>query len=213
MIHVRKRRVPPGFNQLVRDRGLLWLGANPYQKGEKLPPYWRDGLAELRREYKAICAYLGLRVQPATGVGTADHFVAKSGLGRRHAYSWSNYRYACLRMNSRKGIRKVLDPFTVRDGVFELDFCTAAVIVKASGTLSRAEFAKADRTITILGLDEQPAIRERTDYWNAYLLGELTLDYLKRHAPFVALEAARQGLLLPKDHHVTVADIRTWLDS
>lgn len=95
MIRVKERTEPMDFDAKVRQPGKRWLIANPYKKGEKLPSFWLVCLPELRQKYKGICAYFGCWVLPATGTGSADHFVPKSGLGRRYAYEWSNYRFAC----------------------------------------------------------------------------------------------------------------------
>lgn len=213
MIHVKRRRVPKGFNVVVRAPGLAWLAKNPYKKGEELPPLWRDGLPELRREYKAICAYLGCHVQAASAVGTVDHFVPKRGVGRQHAYSWGNFRFASSRMNSRKGVRTVIDPFTVRDGDFELVFASAAVVVRAAPALLPPQRELVDDAIDRLSLNDDKCLEERTTYWADYRNGDISFDYLKRFCPIIALEAARQGVLLPKDKAVTTRQIRAWLDS
>lgn len=213
MIHVKRRRAPHGFKAAVRTPGLAWLAANPYQKGEELPPLWRKGLDDLRREYKAVCAYLGCFVQAASAIDTVDHFVAKRGLGRKDAYSWGNFRFSSARMNTRKGVRAVFDPFKVQDGDFELVFTSAAVVVRAAphlGTIARKEV---DRTIDRLGLNDDKCREERTTYWTDYCNGDISFDYLKRFCPFVALEATRQGRLLACDAAITTGHIRAWLDS
>lgn len=213
MIRVKRRRAPPGFQAAVRTPGQAWLAANPYRKGEELPPFWRNGLPDLRREYKAICAYLGCFVQSASAIDTVDHFVAKRGLGRKEAYSWGNFRFACARMNARKGVRAVIDPFTLQDGWFELVFLSIAVFVRAAPHLRQDQREAVDRAIDRLRLNDDKCVEERTTYWADYQNGDIAFDYLKRFCPFVALEAARQGRLLAKDSATTPAQIRAWLDS
>lgn len=213
MIHVHERvSVPPTFTAAVTGPGATWLAANPTKAPkEKLPAYWRAGSADLRAAYKGICAYFCCYVRPVTGTGSADHFVAKSS-DRARAYDWSNYRFACTRMNSRKrDASDVLDPFTLADGWFELYFPTMRV--RPSATLTKAQAKEVRATIKRLKLNSHECVSERGDYWDDYQSHGLSATRLYQYAPLIALEAVRQGLLKPADHGLTAAHIRTWLDS
>jgi len=37
-------------------------------------PLWREALRDLRKRYRDICATLGMKIHPATGAATVDHF-------------------------------------------------------------------------------------------------------------------------------------------
>lgn len=213
MIHVEPRPAPADFDAKVRGPGTAWLAAHPPAHKKKLPEYWRRALPDLRREYKGICAYFCCFVMPATGARSTDHFVPKVH-ARGVAYEWSNYRFACSRMNSRKrDARDVLDRFSLADGWFELYFPTMRV--RPSRTVPTAADGKAVRdTIERLGLNSQECVTEREHHWDNYAEHGLSAARLMATAPFVAMEAARQGLLNPADQGVvTVATIRAWLDS
>lgn len=210
MIHVHQRlTVPPAFTVAVATPGAAWLAANP--AGTKLPPYWRVGAPHLRAAYKGICAYFCCYVYPTTGAGSTDHFVPKSK-ARAVAYAWSNYRFACSRMNSRKrDASDVLDPFTVPDGWFELYFPTMRV--RPGKGLTGPNLKAVRASIKRLKLNSEECRRERAEYWDDYNAGRITGNQLVRRAPMIALEGVRQGVLQPADAGLTAATIRSYLDS
>lgn len=215
MIRVKPRPEPAApifdFDQEVRRPGDAWLAANPGSAASAFPPHWRKALPQLRRAYKGICAYFCCYVRPATGGGSADHFVAKSSAPHL-AYAWDNYRFACARMNSRKqDASDVLDPFTLADGQFALSFTTMRV-TPASG-LSGQPLQEVRDTIARLDLNSEECRKEREEHWDNYNVYHLDVSRFVAFAPFIAMEAARQGLLKPADHAVTVASIRAWLDA
>jgi len=212
-VKLRPEPVPPGFDfdDRVRTPGNNWLALHPPAHKKKLPDYWRRGAPALRDSYKGICAYFCCFVMPATGGGSADHFVPKSK-ARNVAYEWDNYRFACTRMNSRKrDASDVLDPIGLADGLFVLAFTTMRV--KLAAGLSTATLTNVKATIRRLRLNSQECISERREHWDNYDQHGLHADRFMAHAPFIAMEAARQGLLKPADSAVTVATIRAWLDS
>lgn len=211
MIHVTPRPEPADFDTQVRTPGNNWLAKHPPAHKKKLPDYWRRALPDLRASYKGICAYFCCYVRPATGGGSADHFVPKSK-ARTDAYEWDNYRFACSRMNSRKrDASDVLDPFVLLDGKFEIWFPTMRV--RPSGGLTPQELSDVRATISRLKLNSEECSSERQELWDDYDLHGLKVQRLIEYAPFIAMEAARQGLLKPADNAVTVATIRAWLDS
>lgn len=215
MIGVAPRPEPtaPGFdfNASVRIPGNAWLAANPRSSAKKMPTLWRLAMPSLHASYKGICGYFCCFVMPATGGGSTDHFVPKS-TARQDAYEWDNYRFACTRMNSRKrDANDVLDPFGLMDGWFVLAFNTMRV--KPAVGLEPAQLKDVQATIRRLRLNSQECISERELHWHNYDIHNLSAARFIAHAPFVAMEAARQGLLKPADNTVTVASIRAWLDS
>ena len=212
MIRVHERGATTAFIDAVASPGNAWLAANPTKKPrEELPTYWRAGVGELRTAYKGICAYFCCYVRPVTGTGSTDHFVAKTS-DRARAYDWSNYRFACTRMNSRKrDASDVIDPFALPDGWFELYFPTMRV--RPTAALSEAQTKEVVATIRRLKLNSYECVSERGEYWDDYQLHGLSAERLYRYAPMIALEAVRQGLLKPADRGVTSTEIRAWLNS
>jgi len=215
MIGVKLRPEPaaPGFDfdTVVRVPGNAWLTANPTGLAKDMPPLWREALPSLRAAYKSVCAYFCCFVMPATGGGSADHFVPKSK-ARNVAYEWDNYRFACTRMNARKrDAGDVLDPIDLTDGLFVLSFTTMRV--KPAAGLAAPWLTGVKGTIRRLKLNSQECIAERQQHWDNYTKHGLSAARLIEFAPFIAMEAARQGLVKPADCAVTVATIRAWLDS
>lgn len=215
MIGVKLRPEPAGpdfdFNASVRAPGEAWLTAHPSAQAHELPPLWRAALPTLRAAYKGICAYFCCYVMPVTGAGSTDHFAPKSS-ARDRAYEWDNYRFACARMNARKrDASDVLDPVGLADGLFVLAFSTLRV--KPAPELAAPVLRQVKATIRRLGLNSPECVAERQGHWENYVIYNLRVDRLIAHAPFVAMEAARQGMLKPADHAVSVASIRAWLDA
>lgn len=111
-------------------------------------------------------------------------------------YEWSNYRLACSLMNSRKGATAtVLDPFDVEPGWFVLD--TTFFQVAAGRGLDRDIRERVGVTIRRLGLNDHQCCEARSEFAHCYWEGQITVDYLARHAPFVERELRRVGQLLP----------------
>ena len=209
----RPEPLPPGFDfdASVRVPGNTWLTANPNALAKDMPPLWREAMPSLRASYKSVCAYFCCFVMPATGGGSTDHFVPKSK-ARKVAYDWDNYRFACTRMNSRKrDASEVLGPFGLPDGWFVLAFNTMRV--KPAVGLLAQDLKDVKATIRRLELNSHECINERQEHWDNYDKHGLSAARFIEFAPFVAMEAVRQGLLKPADHALTVAAIPAWLDS
>lgn len=218
MIRVEPQPEPADFDAQVRQPGLSALaelvGEPPTVKRpgprrkkiadrvedlrhDELPPYWRQCLPQLAAAYRRICAYSCHYVEPITGLGTADHYVPKS-LDARRAYEWANYRFACARMNARKGVAaEVLDPFEVQDGWFQLELVRFQL--HAAPRLSVEVVASIDRTIDLLRLNDEACKQTRADWCEAYWTGHLGLSFLERRFPLLARELRRQDRLIPAD--------------
>lgn len=205
VIPVAPRPEPPRFDEEVRQPGLRWLEERGValdarlEPGTMIHPYWRECLDDLHRSYDGVCAYLCIFIERCTGGTSVDHFVAKSvraGL----AYEWSNYRLACATMNARKGpFDDVLDPFELAPDVFRLELVTGRMYPNPG--LSPFNREAAATTIVRLGLDD-PLCREmRARRFRDYVVGRGPREnlplagHLRRTAPFVWLEAKRQGVL------------------
>ena len=199
MIPVRERPAPESFEKAVRRKGLAFLrriGAvmdQPLPEGTRLEPYWRACLGDLHAAYDGVCAYLCVYIERVTGGVSVDHFIAKSrkaGL----AYEWSNYRLACMTMNSRKrDYEDALDPFAILEGWFQLELVSGRVHANPDSPPHVRE--QVADTIRRLGLDEAPCREMRARHFEEYCEGLYTADFLKKRSPFVWYEAQRQGLL------------------
>lgn len=205
VIPVEPRDAPPEFEERVRRPGLRWLEEHGIpldtrlEPGAEIRPYWRECLDELHDAYGGVCAYLCVFVEKCTGGASTDHFVAKSrraGL----AYDWHNYRLACTRMNSRKReFEDVLDSFGLESDTFRLELITGRIYPNPG--LAEPQRDVAASTIMRLGLDDPDCRELRARRFHDYVkirgpLANPSLeDHLRRTAPFVWLEAIRQGLL------------------
>ncbi len=160
---------------------------------DRYPPFWRAALGDLLTAYNRICAYTCLYIYPVTGGPSVDHIQPVSQNWDK-VYEWGNYRLACALTNSRKGVvADVLDPFEVKSGWFELEFTGFQVL--AGRDLDGPTRERVDRTISRLALNDYDCRRAREEYAVEYQRGHISLDFLVRHAPFVAQELCRQVLL------------------
>lgn len=199
MIYVTPQPEPQDFDRKVRQKGLAWLRKEGIDlnaalpKRKELPAYWREELDELYAAYGNCCAYLAVFFERTTGEGTVDHFVPKS-LRPDLAYEWNNYRLACSRMNSRKrDFSDVLDPFEVKNGWFRLEVVSGRIFPDPH--LSDRLRQQVQETIDRLGLDDPDNREMRAKHYQDYCEREVTASYLRKHSPFVWMEAKRQGLL------------------
>lgn len=231
MIRVQRAAEPAEFDAKVRQKGkaalkeLLGSTEAPRRRGprreklaegiedipsEALPPFWVQALPELRAAYRGICAYLGMYIDPATGLATVDHFKPKSN-HKALAYEWSNFRLASHQIDTNKGYHEdVLDPFEIQDGWFVIDLGTFKVEPADSlnDDLRAAVIATRDR----LGLNSPTFCASRARYHDLYLglrtdpddpEEPLPLAWIRRHCPFMAHELHRQGRLRPADREST----------
>lgn len=219
MIRVTPAQEPPEFDTLVRERGrnaiAELVGEPPSHPrkgrrrrkvaerreeipGQAFPPYWCDVLPHMRRSYHELCAYLAMRLYPATGAGTIDHFVPKSESWEK-VYEWSNYRLSCALVNGWKGSRSLpFDPFSLPDNLCALEFVTFQVTT-GSAAGGGVEAVVDEMINSTLRLNELPCRRLRQAYFDDYVSGNLSLAILERDAPFIARELRRQGMLRPGD--------------
>ena len=156
--------------------------------------YWRRSLVELYKAYGGICAYSAQWIPSGTGNYSVDHFLPKASRPDL-AYEWSNYRLVCLRLNGRKSnYTDVLDPFTLDDDWFHLDFDT--LLIKPNATLAPQDKESIIAAIERLGLnDDLTFVYERASWLCCYCSGA-EFTYLEQNAPFIAAELERQGLVV-----------------
>jgi hypothetical protein len=185
---------PKNFDELVRIPGNRFLLScpNPSTAEFNKHNYWVNILPDARRLYKGICNYCATWIPASTGGHSIDHFKNKSQYPEL-AYEWHNYRYASPKFNAKKGQYVIIDPIGLIPNSFVLNFANFHVEVNDSiADLAHANLCEA--TINILGLNEDEAlITERSNYVLGYQIGEYSFDYLKKQAPFIAIEIERQG--------------------
>lgn len=203
---------PAGFDEKVRQPGLRALDemvGNPVArtkgkkfktvaarkqdiKGSDFPTYWTEVLPDLLEAYGRLCAYTSLYIHKVTGAPSVDHWVAKTK-DWQCAYEWTNYRLICSLMNSRKGVKNLLDPAAVQDEWFELEFVAFQVVPRPG--LDGPLVAIVQFTIDELGLNENLCIEARTEYveehWDVQT--PRSWNTLLKQCPFVAREMVRQG--------------------
>ena len=107
------------------------------------------------------------------------------------AYEWENFRLSRWRINTRKRNHKdVLDPFTIGESWFELDFTTFGI--KPNSELKDANIKKAiQETIDRLDLDNTDYREARESWFNNC---RDNIAELEKKAPFIAYEMKRQGI-------------------
>lgn len=201
MIKVAYKTEPVCFNKLVRQPGLAWAKKNGIDLTKPLPPkttlkdYWTADIfkEEMHVCYNNICAYLGIRLENATGGSTVDHYFPKKKYPCL-AYEWINYRLADSNVNSRKGdYEDVLDPFFVESDWFRMDFFIGHIYPNPS--LSKKLMTNIQNTIDRLKLDNEALRKRRIRYYDEYINRDISASKFRRDAPFVWFEADRQGLL------------------
>ncbi len=194
MIRVTRKPEPANFDKRVREPGRQFLAAcpNPTQRQWNSHSYWRRVIHSLHSAYGGICAYSCHWIPYDTGADTVEHFRPKTKYPQ-DAYEWRNYRLACQLLNSRKGDNeKILDPFSIRNGWFVIEFPT--LMVKPAPGLSRALHEKARRTRDILGLnDDATCMAMRQQFVMDYCRGEINFAHIEKRAPFLAGEMKKQG--------------------
>lgn len=201
MMRVSLTPEPLVFEELVRTKGKKYLAKVPKPTTRQWADhaYWTAVKFELHHTYGGICNFVCHWIPPDTGCITVEHYRPKSKYPA-DAYEWANYRLMCGTLNGRKGDHEdVLDPFTIVNGMFVLDF--PSLFVKPSKDLNAGVQAQVVATINRLKLnDEATCIKARARFVKRYCRGEVDFQYLKSDAPFIAFELERQGL---------VADIKT----
>ena len=205
MIPVANAAEPPNFDANVRQPGLLFLARVPNPNGNQWNShsYWGEALGDLHAGYNDVCAYCGSFTLRAAGSvpdsSSVDHYVPKS-VDPPNAYEWDNYRLCRARLNQRKDNHQdVLDPFTVLQGWFQLDFRT--FLIRSSPALEPNDQQRVTATIARLQLNaDSDYVDERLRVVRAYCLQMATFEDLRRRYPFIASEMTRQNFdaeLLP----------------
>ena len=223
MIRVEPQPEPPDFDEKVRKPGLRTLAELRGQltstrrgpkrkvkeniKSKDLRDYWTRCLGDLHVAYRGICAYSCLYIPHVVGSKTTDHYSAKMtkiSPKLEDAYEWSNYRLACGLMNTRKGTKAVIDPFSIEGRWFELDLSTLGI--KPNPKLPEPLRKRVQATIDDLGLDDRECREAREHWYQPYVKGEIAFSFLRKMCPFLAEEIVRQLGDVPEFSQVVLAD-------
>lgn len=204
LIPLTQAAEPADFQHKVRRPGAAYLRRTPRPKGVEWngKDYWRKALGDLFVAYKGICAYCASWTR--RGDSSVDHFEPKSvqpGL----AYEWKNFRLSRRRLNGLKGsYRDVLDPFSLADGWFKLDFRTFLLVPNPQ--LSATDRSRVTKTIERLQLnDDDYYVNERLGAVREYCLGKAAMTQLATSYPFIAAEMVVQDYdakFLPRHREV-----------
>lgn len=198
MIRVVQKAEASDFDTKVRQPGLRFLSSKAISAGSKVPEkfpwesYWTHSLEDLYDDHNGVCAYSCFRMEYSLGGVTVDHFFPKKKYPLL-AYEWSNYRLAASRINSRKGDHEdVLDPFTLENGWFQINFITGKV--SPDSELDESARKSVEDTINRLQLNEPRLKNKRKRCFDRLINHQLTLNVLKEDAPHVHQEIIRQNL-------------------
>lgn len=191
MIPVHPQSQPEQFDEKVKIPGNKYLATTPRpnHKQWRSHTYWTAILKDLHKAYHGICAYYCQYVPFVTGFDTVEHFKPKSKYPEL-AYEWSNYRFVCGHMNGKKGNHEdVIDPFTVEDGWFQVDFDT--FMVRPNPELPNTDYQRVLKTIKRLKLNDRDCVNGRIEVLRQFSRFK-NIDFLNFQAPFLARELQRQ---------------------
>ena len=188
MIHFCTVPEPRDFDGCARIPGNAWLATHPDTKRPR--DFWSPFKSDLATGFCDLCAYSAI-YEP---VGTVDHFVSCDE-DRSKAYEWDNYRYSSGWINSSKKNElssKLLDPFTVGHGWFEI--ILPSLQLRVTDSVPRGLRVRAEYTLKRLHLiHDERVLRQRGVWYRMYLCGELTLSGLRKKAPLIAAAVQKAG--------------------
>ena len=180
------------FDSEVRRPGIQFLRRKPHPSNRDFHNhnYWTRAIKNLKASYSGLCAYTSLYLVDTASV---DHFRPKMKYPHL-AYEWDNYRLARQKINSRKGdTEEVVDPFAVKSGWFVLDL--PSCLIRPGDGLDKETKKCISATINILRLnDDDSLVQERCNLLVYLAQGDITMNFLDRHYPFLAVEVRRQGI-------------------
>nr|WP_226590809.1 hypothetical protein [Microseira wollei] len=167
---------PPEFEQKARQPGNNWLAKNPEPK-RRPRDYWSPFKTNLADGFGNLCGYW-VMYEP---VGTVDHYLCCENY-RHLAYEWNNYPYASAWINSSKGTLddQILDPFQVGEDWFEIILPSLQLVL--TDKVPPEQRQRAEFTLQ----------RQRQQWYQLYLDGNLTLEGLEKNAPLIARAVRKQ---------------------
>ncbi len=192
MIPVAPKPEYQEFDSEIRKPGIQFLRRKPHPSNKDFRGhnYWTKAIKNLKVSYSGLCAYTSLYL---VDTGSVDHFRPKTKYPHL-AYEWDNYRLARQKINTRKGdTEEVVDPFRVKSGWFALDL--PSCLIRPGDGLDKETKKCVNATINILQLnDDDGLVQERCDLLVYLAQGDITMNFLGRHYPFLAVEVRRQDI-------------------
>lgn len=123
--------------------------------------------------------------------GTVDHFESWDSAPHL-AYEWNNLRYCSQWLNSAKRGSRVLDPFEIGEGWFEILLPSLQLVITEA--VPPAHRALAEETLRRLPIaSDERVIRQRRHWYRLYQEGHLSFEGLRRAAPLIAAAVEKQG--------------------
>lgn len=187
---------PADFDAECRQKGNQWLASHPGADTSIYPGYWAKYENDLATAFHQRCGWWAMWIAE----GDVEHFLSRKNRPEL-SYEWSNYRYIAGSVNGSKGNHddKVLDPFEVQNGWFEVLLPSMQLV--ATPTLPTHLSARAEFTLKQLKLRHgSKVVRCRKRWYQQFKDGKLSMDGLRANAPLVA-DAARKlldsGQVLP----------------
>jgi hypothetical protein len=171
---------PANFTRDCYEPGQRFLQRKPRPK--KFLSYWTKFNGDLATAFEKRCGWWAMYIAE----GTVEHYLSKDNYPNL-AYAWSNYRYASGSINSSKGNLdgKILDPFEVQEGWFEILLPSMQLIRTDAVPVGLRE--KANFTIEKLHLVNGEKVRQnRLTWYNQFKAGKITLSGLQDLAPLIA---------------------------
>ncbi len=176
---------PADFNEVCRNRGHVWIAqkvlADELPEPSKYPNYWAKYEGDLANAFQERCGWGAMWIAE----GDVEHFLSKKNRSDL-IYEWSNYRYITGSLNGSKGNHddKILDPFEVCDGWFEVILPSMQLILTDRVPIPLRD--KARFTVKQLHLrDGTKLVRCRRRWYQSFKDG-MPMSELEKFAPLVA---------------------------
>lgn len=200
MIRINLPSAPANYESEVKIPGEVFLrnNPNPTNRDWKNHRYWQKIHDYLYSEHSGTCLYCASWTPRRQQSGTidhtsVDHFIPKSS-NAQLAYEWSNFRMCRSRLNNYKAnFQDVLDPCTVSDDWFHLDF--TSFLIKPSPEVTNNNLKlNIINTIDRLRLNiDNDYVNERVHAVKQYSFDNLSLNLLQEKFPFIALQMSKQN--------------------
>lgn len=197
MIRITEFAPPAQYQQHVKERGERFLRRNPSPTSIEFGghDYWRAILDDLHNLYGGVCSYCASWT-PRTSSDynkrtSVDHFIPKS-IVPSLAYEWKNFRLCRSLLNHRKSsCLEVMDPVSIVNGWFTLDFAT--FLIKPANSIPPWVTSRIVSTVDVLELNGNDYVRERLTIIKEYSLSGLTIQDLRTKYPFIADQMSIQN--------------------
>ena len=201
-----KANEPEHFDKNCRVPGATFLSKRPEKDPHEKSEWWSAFKPKLAEHFHHRCGWLAT---PIGLHGDVDHFLScghRSGSPSPHrssAFEWTNFRYICGTVNSRKGSLddQVLDPCEIGTGWFEVILPSfqliATKLIPTAALHAKAKF-------TLEELDLRRGFEARWARWDVYRRhwngGNPNVLALAEDAPLIAEAVQRiqtSGQALP----------------